>query len=37
MDNQEKNTSIIIEYGKERLKDILNDILINYIGEKYAR
>ena len=33
MDNQEKKTDVNIEYGQEDLKDIIFDILIEYMGE----
>ena len=34
MDNQEKKTDVNIGYGKEDLKDITFDILIEYMGEE---
>ncbi len=34
MDNQKENAKILIEYGKENLKDILSNILLEYIGEE---
>lgn len=38
MDNQKENAKILIEYGKENLKDILSNILLECMGEKeYAK
>lgn len=34
MEKQKKAPKVIIEYGMENLKNILNDILVIYIGEK---
>ncbi len=34
MDNQKGNSKATIEYGVKNLKDIVSDILVNYIGEE---
>lgn len=38
VDNQKESPKTVIEYGKENLKDILSNILLEYVGEKkYAK
>lgn len=38
MDNKKENIIVNIEYGMENLKYILDDILVEYIGDKeYAK
>lgn len=38
MDNQKENAKVLIEYGNENLKEILSNILLEYMGEKeYAK